>query len=136
MADSFDDVDEDQECNKAELASVHSAIINTIGRTIVTKEVLVTFRDQRRPIVCECADDHQVEYGRVISAVEETFGVVLSSGEGSSDSHGYFLQRASQRWGHEDYCPTSKWKLEDQTEMQMKLCRKDDGVCYYQWLYD
>ncbi len=36
------------------------------------KEVLVVFRDRRRPIFFECSSDPQVEYQHILDAVKET----------------------------------------------------------------
>ena len=64
------------------------------------KEVLVVFRDRRRPIFFECSSDPQVEYQHILDAVKETFDDVLSSGEGSSENtEGYYLQTDNKVWG-------------------------------------
>ncbi len=59
---------------------------------VESKEVLVVFRDRRRPILFECSSDPQVEYQHILDAVKETFDDVLSTGEGSCESTGYYLQ--------------------------------------------
>ena len=46
------------------------------------KEVIVVFKDRRRPIVFKCSTDPVEEHQHILEAVIEVFADVLSSGEG------------------------------------------------------
>ena len=98
------------------------------------KEVIVVFKDRRRPIVFKCSTDSVEEHQHILEAVNEVFADVLSSGEGSSDtssSSSYYLQRDSKVWGHIDL--NAKDKLADHEVLYIQLSKKSVSyVCCLQ----
>ncbi len=87
------------------------------------KEVLVVFRDRRRPIFFECSSDPQVEYQHILDAVKETFDDVLSSGEGSSENtEGYYLQTDNKVWGRVDV--SAKEKIPSHSILHIQLPKR------------
>ena len=100
------------------------------------KEVIVVFKDRRRPIVFMQVLDRfsrrtPAHFG---SCKNEVFADVLSSGEGSSDtsfSSSYYLQRDSKVWGHIDL--NAKDKLADHEVLYIQLSKKSVSyVCCLQ----
>ena len=84
-----------------------------VGDTDTAKEVLVVFRDRRRPVRFISSVNPTLENKRLLEAVEETFQDVLQSAEGSSLTSGYYLQRNSKVWGRIDL--NSKESIQHQT---------------------
>ncbi len=80
------------------------------------KEVLVVFKDRRRPIVFKCSTDPEEEYQHILESVNEVFADVLLSGEGTTS---YYLQRDSKVWGQIDL--NSKDKLADHEILHIQL---------------
>ena len=95
------------------------------------KEVLVVFKDSRRPIVFKCSTDPVEEHQHILEAVNEVFADVLSSGEGFSDTSSYYLQRDSKVWGHIDL--NAKDILADHEVLYIQLSKKSVSyVCCLQ----
>lgn len=69
------------------------------------KEVLVVFRDRRRPIKFKVSDDPSEDRSSLLHAVQVAFSDVLpdvAADEGtstSSDPSNYFFQTESKEWG-------------------------------------
>ena len=67
------------------------------------KEVLVVFRDRRRPIKFKVSDDPLEDKSSLLQAVQVAFSDVfpdLAAGEGtSSGPSNYFFQTESKEWG-------------------------------------
>ena len=89
------------------------------------KEILVVFKDRRRPISFQKSDDPQVEYARILEAVKETFEDVLLGGEGSSECQGYYLQRESKVWGRVDL--NSKDEVEERSQLYLQISKQEVG---------
>lgn len=97
-----------------------------LSDSVDTKEVLVVYKDRRRPIVFKCSNDPLEEYQHILDAVKETFEDVLSVGssseEGSSNTGSYYLQKDSKVWGLVDL--NSKEKVESHSILHMQLSKK------------
>ena len=89
---------------------------------VQSKEVLVVFKDRRRPIFFECSSDPQVEYQHILDSVKETFEDVLSTGEGSSESAGYYLQTDNKVWGRVDV--NAKDKVPSHSILHIQLAKQ------------
>jgi RNase P/RNase MRP subunit POP5 len=61
-----------------------------------TKEVLVFYKDRRRPVTFESVSDTSLEKGKLYEAVKEAFLDVLPPLE---DQVAVFLQIESKEWG-------------------------------------
>ena len=92
-----------------------------------TKEVLVIFRDRRRPIVYKCCDESLEEYQCILESVKETFADVLFSEEGPSSGTSFHLQRDSKVWGRIDL--SSREKVENCSILYMQLLKESVSCC-------
>ncbi len=86
------------------------------------------FKDRRRPIVFKCSTDPEEEYQHILESVNEVFADVLLSGEGSSDTTSYYLQRDSKVWGQIDL--NSKDKLADHEILHIQLSKKSVSLSF------